>query len=97
MGLIINNLPVMNGNAIVNQCYVNIRNLKNTKNDNGSFSLECNVNYININTNMIFLVDIYQEQIQTPFSGELWSYLYNAIKNKFTSQGLTWTDDIKTN
>jgi len=93
MGLIIYNLSILNGNAIIPRCYCNIRNIKNNKNNNGKYTLECIIQYINSSTNNLFSADLYQEENDEPYTADTWTYLYNAIKNKFTNDGITFADE----
>ena len=93
MGLIIYNKSILNGNAIIQKCYCNIRNIKNNKNNNGKYTLECIIQYINSSTNNLFSADFYQEENDEPYTTDNWTYLYNAIKNKFTNDGITYADE----
>ena len=93
MGLIIYNKSILNGNAIIARCYCNIRNIKNNKNNNGKYTLECIIQYINSSTNNLFSADLYQEESDEPYTTDNWTYLYNAIKNKFTNDGITFADE----
>jgi len=94
MGIIINNFPVVNGIATVDGVYVKIRDLQTSKEDStGAHNLSFR---INITKNDTFIMnDFYSKNIFTgPLTENIWEMAYSLYKERLTSEGMTFTDQI---
>jgi len=89
MGLTVNSLPVMDGLATINDVYVNIRDIRYTK-EEGEYVLEFMIHYqrdtkhIKTEFKNIKLADFYD--------GNIWSRAYEVLKSDLSDKSLTHQD-----
>ena len=89
MGLIVESLPVMDGLATINTVYVNIRDIKYTK-EEGEYVLEFIIHYqrdtkhIKTEFKYIKLTEFYD--------GNIWSKAYEVLKMDLSDKSLTYQD-----
>jgi|TARA_B110000858_G_scaffold120765_1_gene137843 hypothetical protein len=89
MGLTINNFPVIDGLTSIDNVYVNIRNIRYTKLDDGYF-LEFLCNYSKDSKHIITLIlnthfiEFYNENI--------WEKAYLCLKSDLDNKNFTYQD-----
>jgi hypothetical protein len=97
MGLTIVSYPVYNGLTSISDAYLNIRNIRTTKEvitetDNVSYTLEFEYNIQKNGTNIY--LSIIRETKNTPYTGNPWDTAYTLIKADLTSKSLSFTDTL---
>ena len=105
MGVTIETYPVYNGAATLQNVYVNVRDLRTTKEVERGFNLETNentskdiyklefiVNY-SLNDNTIN-TNFISKQSETPYTGNLWELAYTEVKANLDAENLTHSDNI---
>ena len=105
MGVTIESYPVYNGAATLQNVYINVRDLRTTKEIERSFNpetrentsthiykLEFIVNYT-LNDNTIN-TNFISKQSETPYTGNLWELAYTELKANLDAENLTHSDNI---
>lgn len=96
MGLTVTSLPIMNGVVTVDNVYVNIRDIKTTKQNIDSnaepYELEF-VYYVKKENNNIEAKLIRKTSTEA-FIGNLWVLAYNYLKEELTNKSLEFVDSI---
>lgn len=96
MGLTITSFPIMNGIATVDNVYVNIRDIKTTKQNIGSsvgpYELEFVYHAKKENTNVE--VKLIRKTSTEAFTGNLWDLAYNYLKEELTNKSLEFVDSM---
>jgi len=94
MGLTITSLPVMGGLTTINDAYVNVRNIKYTKeqqeNEEGQFKLEF-ISYYS-KDNQHIKVELLRATYIEFYDGNVWTRAYEILKQDLTNKGLTYQD-----
>lgn len=95
MGIIVNNYKILNGVAVLQNVYINVRDINCNKLPLGTYnegpyriSFHCTSR---VDGTIVDTFDIHKEYI-TPFTEESWSKAYELLKEKITSDGLQYTD-----
>ena len=89
MGLIIANLPVINDLTTIDDVYVNIRDIRYTKENNEyflEFSCIYSKNNKHIKTSML------NEKMTEFYNGNIWEKAYTKFKSNLDNTGLTYQD-----
>lgn len=96
MGLTIVSYPVYNGLTTISDAYLNIRNIRTTKElidtNNVSYTLEFEYNIQKNGTNIY--ISIIRETKITPYTDNPWDTAYTLIKADLTSKSLSFTDTL---
>jgi hypothetical protein len=100
MGITIESYPVYNGLTNITDAYLNIRNIRTTKEDMhtrfNSTSIEYNIEFDYIiqkdGTNIVH--SIIRNTASTPYTGNIWETAYDLMKAKLTSQSLSFSDNL---
>jgi len=97
MGINVDNFSILNGNVVLPTVYINIRNIQCNKLPFGTFnegqyviSFEC---ICNLNNTVVNTFDI-RKEYSAPFTEDSWSKAYILLKEKMTTDGLTFTNSI---
>ena len=94
MGLTITNLPIMGGLTTIDNAYVNVRDIKYTKeqqdDEEAQFLLEfiCYYSKESKHINAQVLGKTFNEF----YSGNVWTKAYEILKQDLTDKGLTYQD-----
>ncbi len=95
MGLTITSLPIMGGLTTIDNAYVNVRDIKYTKQqqedtEEAQFLLEfiCYYSKNNKHINAELLAATYTDF----YSGNVWARAYEILKQDLTDKGLTYQD-----
>tara|TARA_B100001769_G_C22040997_1_gene559448 strand:+ start:192 stop:494 length:303 start_codon:yes stop_codon:yes gene_type:complete len=100
MGLTIASYPVYSGLTNITDAYLNIRNLRTTKetrdNLDNSTSVEYNLefDYVIQKSGTVILHSMLRATESTPYTGNIWDTAYTLMKANLTSQSLTFTDNL---
>lgn len=105
MGVTIESYPVYNGAATLQNVYVNIRDLRTTKEVERDFDIERNENTTKSIYKLEFIVNytfnnntintnFISKQSETPYTGNLWDLAYTKVKENLDDENLTHSDNI---
>ena len=100
MGLTIASYPVYNGLTNITDAYLNIRNIRTTKetreNPDNSTVVEYILffDYVIQKSGTVILHSMKSQTESTPYTANLWSTAYSLMKAELTSQSLTFTDNL---
>ena len=97
MGLTIASYPVYNALTNITDAYLNIRNIKTSKEPtDNSTTVEYNIEFeyfIQISGTIIFH-SIIRNTESTPYTSNLWDTAYTLMKAYLTSESLSFTDNL---
>ena len=105
MGVTIESYPVYNGAITLQNVYVNVRELRTTKEVDGGFNIETNENTSTNIYKLEFIVNysfndntintnFISKQSETPYTGNLWELAYTELKANLDAENLTHSDNI---
>jgi hypothetical protein len=100
MGLTIASYPVYNGLTNITDAYLNIRNIRTTKetrdNPDNSTTVEYNLefDYIIKKSGTVIFHSMMRATESTPYTGNIWDTAYTLIKGDLTSKSLSFTDNL---
>lgn len=100
MGLTIASYPVYDGLTSITDAYLNIRNLRTTKetivNQDNSTSVQYNLDfdYVIQKSGTIILHSMMRTTASTPYTASIWESAYNLVKADLTTRSLTFTDNL---
>tara|TARA_B100001175_G_scaffold305151_2_gene301949 strand:- start:1080 stop:1382 length:303 start_codon:yes stop_codon:yes gene_type:complete len=100
MGLTIASYPVYNGLTNITDAYLNIRNLRTTKEirdtvDNSrliEYTIE--FDYVIQKSGTVILHSMKRNTESTPYTSNIWDTAYTLMKADLTSQSVTFTDNL---
>lgn len=96
MGLTITSFPIINGVATVDNVYVNIRDIKTTKQniDNNAEPYELEFIYYAKKENNNLEAKLIRKTSTEAFIGNLWDLAYQHLKEELTNKSLEFVDSI---
>lgn len=96
MGLTITSFPLMNGVATVDNVYVNIRDIKTTKQniDNNVAPYELEFVYYAKKANNNLEAKLIRRTSTEAFTENLWDLAYNYLKEELTNKSLEFVDSM---
>ena len=94
MGLTVTSLPIMNGIVTVDNVYVNIRDIRTTKQNinNNANPYELEFFYFVVKDNNNIEGKLIKKTSTEPYVGNLWDLAYIALKEKLTEKNLEFSD-----
>ena len=92
MGLTVNSFPIMRGVAVVDNVYINIRDLKTTKQIIDNSIHEFYFVYQVIKEERIIETKLLMKNSSEAFVANLWDLAYKYLKEELTGQNLEFTD-----
>ena len=99
MGITINEYPYLDGAITLNNVYVNLRDLKQTKedsiiDDNIPVSYEINFTIKYFINNKQLHIELLSKTYTDPVVDNLWDKCYTILKEHLDSKSLTYIDDM---
>ncbi len=100
MGLTIASYPVYNGLTNITDAYLNIRNLRTTKETRGNpdnqqvFEYNLEFDYVIQKSGTIIVHSMMRETASTPYTANIWDTAYTLMKADLTSKSLSFTDNL---
>lgn len=92
MGLTVNSFPIMRGVAVVDNVYINIRDLKTTKQIIDNTIHEFYFVYQVIKEERIIETKLLMKNSSEAFEANIWDLAYKYLKEELTGQNLKFTD-----
>ena len=92
MGLTVNSFPIMRGVAVVDNVYINIRDLKTTKQIIDNSIHEFYFVYQVIKEERIIETKLLMKNSSEAFEANIWDLAYKYLKEELTGQNLEFTD-----
>ena len=92
MGLTVNSFPIMRGVALVDNVYINIRDLKTTKQIIDNTIHEFYFVYQVIKEERIIETKLLMKNSSEAFEANIWDLAYKYLKEELTGQNLEFTD-----
>jgi|TARA_Y100000389_G_scaffold98599_1_gene95260 hypothetical protein len=92
MGLTVNSFPIMRGVAVVDNVYINIRDLKTTKQIIDNTIHEFYFVYQVIKEERIIETKLLMKNSSEAFEANIWDLAYKYLKEELTGQNLEFTD-----
>lgn len=92
MGLTVNSFPIMRGVAVVDNVYINIRDLKTTKQIIDNTIHEFYFVYQVIKEERIIETNLLMKNSSEAFEANIWDLAYKYLKEELTGQNLEFTD-----
>ena len=92
MGLTVNSFPIMRGVAVVDNVYINIRDLKTTKQIIDNTIHEFYFVYQVIKEERIIETKLLMKNSSEVFEANIWDLAYKYLKEELTGQNLEFTD-----
>jgi hypothetical protein len=95
MGLTVTSFPIINGIATVDNVYINIRDIRTTKQTvNNTTPYELEFFYIVKKEENNISTQIITKNSAEAFIGNLWDLAYEYLKEELTSKNLHFTDTL---
>jgi hypothetical protein len=92
MGLTVNSFPIMRGVAVVDNVYINIRDIRTTKQIIDNTIHEFYFVYQVIKEERIIETKLLMKNSSEAFVANLWDLAYKYLKEELTGQNLEFTD-----
>lgn len=92
MGLTVNSFPIMGGIAVVDNVYINIRDIRTTKQIIDNTIHEFYFVYQVIKEERIIETKLLMKNSSEAFVANLWDLAYKYLKEELTGQNLEFTD-----
>lgn len=92
MGLTVNSFPIMGGIAVVDNVYINIRDLRTTKHVIDKIIYEFHFVYQVIKEERIIETKLLVKNSSEAFVANIWDVAYKYLKEELTGKNIEFTD-----
>lgn len=92
MGLTVNSFPIMGGIAVVDNVYINIRDLRTTKRNIDNIIHEFHFVYQVIKEERIIETKLIMKNSSGAFVENIWDVAYKYLKEELTGKSIEFTD-----